>query len=151
MGSLETSRNGKRSRVVLVDDHPIVRFALARLINQEEDLEVCADAGNYEEALHAVLTSRPAIVLVDICLGDIDGLELTRTIRHMDAHLPVLVLSMRDETHYAARALAAGAQGYVMKQEGPDIILRAVRTVLGGERYLSARMMDRSRPTLAAP
>jgi DNA-binding NarL/FixJ family response regulator len=123
-------------RILLVDDHPIVRFALARLMSQERDLTVCGEAGTAEEALKAIPACHPNIVLVDVSLGDSDGIELTRAIHTMDPALPVLVLSMHDEAAYAQRAATAGASGYVMKQEAPETILEAVRTVLHGGRFL---------------
>jgi DNA-binding NarL/FixJ family response regulator len=131
---------GQRFRVLLVDDHPIVRYAMAQLMNQEEDLVVCGEASTPAEALTAISAARPEIVLVDISLGRANGLDLAKTIHRMDPELPILVLSMHDESTYAPRALQAGAMGYVMKQEAPETILGAVRTVLDGECFISERM-----------
>jgi DNA-binding NarL/FixJ family response regulator len=135
--------SSKPSRILIVDDHPIVRFALAEIMNRQHDLVVCGEASDAAGALSALPECQPQIVLVDISLGDSNGIELTRTIRSQNAELPVLVLSMHDEVVYAERALRAGANGYVMKHEDPETILSAIRSVLADGRYLSERMIDR--------
>lgn len=137
------AESAPRKKVLLVDDHPIVRRGLVELINQEPDLCVCAEAGTEGEAMNAVPQAKPDIVMVDISLGGGSGLELTKNLHHLYPKLPILVLSMHDETLYAERALRAGALGYVMKQEPPDILLRAIRKVLANERCLSDKMMSR--------
>jgi DNA-binding NarL/FixJ family response regulator len=129
-----------KRRVFLVDDHPIVRQGLALLINRELDLLVCGDAEEAGAALQRIESHRPDIVLVDISLNGPDGLDLLKSIRSHDLHLPVLILSMLDETLYAERALRAGANGYIMKQEATDKVLVAIRRILGGDIYVSDRI-----------
>ncbi len=126
-----------RRRILVVDDHAIVRDGLALLIAREEDLSICGEAGSAEEAVQTVTKCKPDLVLLDISLGGANGLELIKNLRALDDGLRMLVLSMHDETHYAERALRAGAQGYVMKRAGREEILRAIRTVLAGEIFVS--------------
>ncbi len=133
----------KKAKVLLVDDHPIVRQGLAELIGQEADLSVCGEAQNASEALQAIAVSKPDIALVDVSLQDTGGIELIKMIKAGYAHVPVLVLSMHDETLYAERALRAGARGYVMKEEATERLLMAIRKVLSGQIYLSERMAGR--------
>ena len=130
-------------RVLIVDDHPIVRQGLALLINREPDLVVCGDAEEAHSALHRIETLKPHVVVVDLSLNGPDGLDLLKSIRMRDANLPVLILSMLDELLYAERALRAGANGYIMKQEATEQVLVALRRILGGEIYLSDRMADK--------
>lgn len=127
-------------RVLVVDDHPIVRQGLALLIDQEPDLAVCGEAEEAESALDAIAENRPDVVLLDLSLPGPDGLELLKTIRATDPSLPVLVLSMHDETVYAERALRAGANGYIMKQEATENVLVALRRILRQEVYVSERV-----------
>ncbi len=126
-----------KSRVFVVDDHPIVRQGLALMINREPDLEVCGEAEDAHAAVAAIERLRPDVVVVDISLHGPDGIELVKTIRARDAHLPLLVLSMHDESIYAERALRAGAHGYIMKQEATERVLIAIRRILNGDVYLS--------------
>jgi DNA-binding NarL/FixJ family response regulator len=129
-----------KSRVFIVDDHPIVRQGLALLINREADLAVCGDAEEAGAALQGIETQQPDIVLVDISLNGPDGLDLLKSIRGQNHRLPVLMLSMLDETMYAERALRAGANGYIMKQEATEKVLVAIRRILGGDVYVSDRV-----------
>lgn len=126
-----------KKTVFIVDDHPIVRQGLALLIGREPDLEVCGDAEEANAALRQIGGSRPDLVIVDISLNGPDGLDLLRNIRSRDSHLPVLMLSMLDETVYAERALRAGANGYIMKHEATEKVLVAIRRILDGEIYVS--------------
>jgi DNA-binding NarL/FixJ family response regulator len=128
--------SAKRHRILVVDDHPIVRSGLSQLINQEPDLRVCGEAARAEEALNAIAATKPDLVLLDIAIEGANGIDLTRTIRERDPELPVLILSMHDECLYAERAMRAGARGYVMKQEAPEIVLQAIRRVLGGDLFI---------------
>lgn len=129
-----------KARVLLVDDHAIVRDGLAQLIQREEDLVVCAEASSAEEAVQAVAKAKPDVAVVDISLGGANGLELIKNVKALDPDLRMLVLSMHDETHYAERALRAGAHGYVMKGAGRDEIMQAIRTVVAGEIFVSERI-----------
>jgi DNA-binding NarL/FixJ family response regulator len=131
------------AKVFLVDDHPIVRQGLALLIDREGDLAVCGEADGGFGVLQAIADLRPAIVVLDISLNGPDGLDLLKTIRVHDPGLPVLVLSMHDELTYAERALRAGANGYIMKQEATEKVLVAIRRILRGEMYLSDRLTNR--------
>ncbi len=131
---------GTKSRVLVVDDHPIVRQGLALMIDQEPDLEVCGEAEEAASALAAIAASRPDVVLLDISLPGPDGIEVLKAIRATDPSLPVLVLSMHDESVYAERALRAGANGYIMKQEATENVLVALRRILRREMYVSDRI-----------
>src|SRR5580704_4925372 len=132
-----------KSRVFVVDDHPIVREGLTLLINREPDLVVCGEAEEAQDALKAIARSRPDIVIVDISLNGPDGLDLIKSVRATDDGPPMLVLSMHDELIYAERVLRAGASGYIMKQEGTERVLTALRRILKGEVYLSERAAGR--------
>jgi DNA-binding NarL/FixJ family response regulator len=124
-------------RVLIVDDHPIVRQGLRLMIDLEPDLKVCGEAQSEREARTAIRELRPDVVLVDISLAQGDGLELVRDAHAQHPELPMLVLSMHDELIYAERMLAAGASGYIMKHAASDQLLVALRRVLSGEIYLS--------------
>jgi DNA-binding NarL/FixJ family response regulator len=139
----EPPREPHRRRILVVDDHPIVRHGLTQLLNQEPDLIVCAQAATSAEALQQVAEAAPDLALVDISMDGLNGIELAKSMHALRPQLPLLVLSMHDETLYAERALRAGAKGYLMKQEAPEILLKAVRTCLAGECYLSERMQAR--------
>src|SRR5271170_4872054 len=130
----------RKSKIFVVDDHPIVRQGLGLLINREPDMIVCGAAEEAQSALRAIPTLQPDVMVVDISLSGPDGLELVKTIRTRDANLPILVLSMHDESIYAERALRAGANGYIMKQEATEKVLVAIRRILQGEVYLSERL-----------
>ena len=130
---------GKR-RIFVVDDHPIVRQGLAQLIGNEVDLVVCGQGEDAYQALRAIRQARPDLALVDISLKESDGIELLKELRGAAPELPVLILSMHDESLYAERALRAGARGYIMKQEAPQTLLSAIRKVLAGDVYVSEKM-----------
>jgi len=133
----------KKKRLLIVDDHPIVRQGITRLINYEEELVVCGEAGNAKEALEVVEKQKPDMVIVDISLKGRSGLELIKDIRMRFQDLPVLVVSMHDESLYAERVLRAGAKGYIMKQEPPEKVLNAIRQVLGGKIFVSEKMREK--------
>jgi DNA-binding NarL/FixJ family response regulator len=139
----QTAVLAKKNRVFVVDDHPIVRQGLALLINRELDLTVCGEAENAQTAAQAVAAAKPDIVIVDISLNGPDGLDLLKDLRMKYPELPVLILSMHDESVYAERALRAGAQGYIMKQEATEKVLVALRRILCGEIYVSERIANR--------
>jgi DNA-binding NarL/FixJ family response regulator len=124
-------------RVLIVDDHPIVRQGLRRMIEPEPDLVVCGEVQTEREARTAIRALSPDVVIVDISLAQGDGLELVRDVHAQQPELPMLVLSMHDELIYAERLLAAGASGYIMKQAASDQLLIALRQVLAGGTYLS--------------
>lgn len=132
----------KKARVLLVDDHPIVRQGLALLIDRETDLCVCGEADGAHSAFHAIATLRPDLVVLDISLNGPDGLDVLKEIRTKTTNLPVLILSMHDESIYAERAMRAGANGYIMKQEATEKVLVAIRRILQGDVYLSDRLTN---------
>lgn len=132
-----------RHKVFLVEDHQLFREGLAQLINREPDLAVCGEAENVNSALTGIEKSKPDLVVVDITLADGNGIDLVKDLRGRDPELPVLMLSMHDESLYAERALRAGANGFVMKQEANKTIRDAIRKVLGGDIYLSEKMSSK--------
>ena len=143
MNKTRSNPSVPKCKVFLVDDHPIVRQGLALLIDREPDLMVCGEADGATSALQAIREAAPDFVVLDISLDGPDGLELLKTLRVRYPNLPVLVLSMHDEAVYAERALRAGANGYIMKQEATDRVLTAIRHILGGDVYLSDRLTKR--------
>jgi DNA-binding NarL/FixJ family response regulator len=129
-----------KRRIFLVDDHPVVRQGMAQLINHEADLTVVGEGDEAYQALRAIRDAKPDLALVDVSLKESDGIELLKELKAQMPDLPVLMLSMHDESMYAERALRAGASGYVMKQESPQTLLSAIRTVLSGKVYVSDKM-----------
>jgi DNA-binding NarL/FixJ family response regulator len=127
----------KRHGIVVVDDHPIVRQGLAGLVNHEPDLHIIGEASDAAQAMTAVRTLKPELVIIDISLEGTDGLELTKSLKAQYPQLPILIMSMHDEAIYAERALRAGANGYIMKQAVADKIVVAARHILAGHIYLS--------------
>ena len=132
----------RNHRVYLVDDHPLVREGLGNLINQQTDLTVCGEAEDSAGAIGGIQTTQPDVVLVDISLKNESGLELVKTLKNQFPDLAVIVISMHDEALYAERALHAGARGYVMKRETTKNVLTAIRRVLGGDVYVSDRVVN---------
>jgi len=132
----------KKYKVLLVDDHPIVRQGLALLIDRETDLIVCGEADGAHSAFQAIASLAPDLVVLDISLTGPDGLDVLKEIRMKTANLPVLILSMHDEAIYAERAMRAGANGYIMKQEATEKVLVAIRRILQGDVYLSDRLTN---------
>jgi len=140
-GKQEGGAKGARPfRVIVVDDHPIVRRGIVELISQETDLEVVADVGSVREAMADIERFHPDIAIVDVALEQSNGIELTRQVRAQYGDLKVLMLSMHEEALYAERALKAGANGYVMKVEAPEALLGAIREVLRDGLYVSQRI-----------
>jgi DNA-binding NarL/FixJ family response regulator len=137
-GSLPAA--GKGHRIMLVEDHPVMREGLAQLLNHEPDLSVCGQFEDGARAFAAIETLCPDLAIIDLSLKASSGLELIKNIRAAHAKIRILVLSMYEESLYAERVLRAGAAGYIMKQEATEKVLGAVRQVLGGGVYLSERM-----------
>ena len=127
-------------RIVIVDDHPLFRKGLEQLINSNDGLAICGEAANAAEGMDVIRRIAPDMVIVDVSLPGANGIELIKNIRAEFPKLPVLILSMHDESLYALRALRAGAQGYVMKQEALENVIVAIREVLAGRPYLSSQM-----------
>jgi DNA-binding NarL/FixJ family response regulator len=137
-----TKPAGGRRRVFLIDDHTVVRNGLAELLNHTSDLQICGEAASAEEALEKIESSTPEIALVDLTLGEMTGLELIKNLKARLPQLPLLVLSMHDESFYAERCLRAGAKGYIMKKEAIEQVEHAIRQILDGKVYLSQKMSD---------
>lgn len=142
----ETEPVENRSRILLVDDHAVVRFGIAQLINRQADLVVCGEEEDASKAMTSIEKLQPNLVIADISLKDSSGLELMRNIKARYPRLPVLVVSVHDEAIYAEIAFRAGALGYLMKQEALEKIVTAIRRVLAGAIYVSdsqaARMLQ---------
>lgn len=132
-----------RKRILVVDDHPFMRAGLAQLIDRQPDMVVCCEAGNPAEGLQKAQASRPDLVLSDITMPGRSGAEFIKDLHALQPDLPVLVISMHDESIYAERMLRAGARGYIMKEAGGVALLAAVRQVLRGEVYVSAKLSAR--------
>jgi DNA-binding NarL/FixJ family response regulator len=141
----------KLRRILLIDDHPIVRQGLRALLEQSLEYAVCGEEATVEDGLAALRSSRPDAVIVDISLGKESGLEFIVRARRDDPNVTILVLSMLDEMTYAERALRVGANGYVMKREATDRLLVALERVLSGKVYVSDFVSDRLLTTLAKP
>jgi DNA-binding NarL/FixJ family response regulator len=124
-------------RILLVDDHAVVRFGIAQLINREPDMTVCGEEEDASKAMGAIEILKPNLVIADISLKDSSGLELMRNIKAQHTGMPVLVVSSHDESVYAEIAFRAGALGYLMKDEALDKIIMAIRRVLSGAIYVS--------------
>jgi DNA-binding NarL/FixJ family response regulator len=141
LGSSKTTGAVKAGRkIILVDDHPVMRNGLTQLIEHEPDLKVCGQFEDSADALEGLASSKPDLVIVDLSLKRSSGLDLVKNIKSAHPQVGILVLSMHDETLYAERVLHAGASGYIMKQEAADQVLKAIRTVLGGGIHLSEGM-----------
>ena len=148
----QPSPQPKFQRILLVDDHPLMRRGQVDLLSREQDLMVCGEAGTAREAMETIACSKPDLVVVDLALPDKDGLELIKDIQALHPGLPVLAMSMQEESGYAARVLRAGGRGYVMKGEGSEHqLVAAVRTVLSGQIAVSPRMAARILESVAAP
>ena len=131
------------SRILIVDDHPLVRAGLAQLIGDCPDLEVCGEAADMAEALRLIDSDCPDLAIIDLSLAGGSGLDLIERIKSRNLDILMLVASMHDETLYAERVLTAGARGYINKQEAQESIIRAIRQVLAGKVYLSEAMTER--------
>jgi DNA-binding NarL/FixJ family response regulator len=129
-----------RSRILIVDDHPIVRLGIRQMLAAERDLDVCGEADSAEAARQLISSARPDLAIVDLSLAQGTGLDLIRSLRESLPTLPVLVLSMHDEALFAERALRAGARGYIMKREAVTGLVGAIRQVLSGRIYVSEGM-----------
>ena len=132
-----------KTNILIVDDHPIVRQGLAELINHEDNLAVCGQAEDAHQAMKAVKELKPDMAIVDISLKETSGMELIKDIKAQYPNLPILALSMHDESLYAERALRAGARGYIMKAEATEKVILAVRKILSGQIYISEKMASK--------
>jgi len=142
-GKSSSQKPQTKRRILIVDDHPLVRRGVTALIETEPDLTVCAEAATQREGLDAIASFTPDLVITDLLLKDGDGLDLVKDIRLRHKRLPVLVLSMHDAPIHAERAFRASAGGYVTKQEMSETLLIAIRRVLNGEKYVSPKIRAR--------
>jgi DNA-binding NarL/FixJ family response regulator len=132
-----TDATAPKRSVYLVDDHPLVREWLTNLINQQVDLTVCGEAESGPQARQGIAAAQPDVAIVDIALKDSSGIELIKDLKQSCPNVAVLVLSMHEESHYAQRALRAGARGYIMKRDTTRKVIAAIRQVLEGKVYVS--------------
>ena len=142
MDSTSKTSEARKSRVFLIDDHPLVREGLANLINGQNDLVVCGEAEDSAGAMTGIAKTRPDVALVDISLKNESGLELVKNLESQFPLVAMIVLSMHDEALYAERALRAGARGYVMKRESTKSVLASIRRVMEGGVYVSERVVN---------
>ena len=126
-----------------MDDHPFISYGIRQLINSEGDMEACCDAGSYREALEKLEKARPDLMIVDLSLKDISGLELIKEVKRLYPSVLILVLSMHDEFLYAERCISAGASGYIMKDDGTEILTTAIRKLLKGQLFVSPDIASR--------
>jgi len=126
-----------KTKIIIVDDHPIVREGISTLLNHESWISIIAQVSDARSALNAIDHERPDVMIIDIGLKDIDGLELTKEITSRYPEISILIMSMYDEMLFAERALRAGAKAYIMKQQGTDELVNAINKVKKGYFYLS--------------
>ena len=131
-----------KQRVIVVDDHPLFRDRLAQIINHELDMVVCGEAQDAQEALWQIRETSPDLAIIDITLQGTSGLDLIKSLRALAVKMPILVLSMHDESLYAQRSLRAGANGYITKRQGAAEVVSAIRRVLAGEVYISGNATE---------
>jgi DNA-binding NarL/FixJ family response regulator len=157
MSSSSSNQNDKSvtrvaaTRILIVDDHPLVRLSLREFIRREKDLEVCGEAEDREQALAAVAATQPHLAIVDLTLKTSNGMELIKDMREQHPDVAILVLSMHDEAIHAERVIRAGARGYITKQEATTKVMVAIRQVLKGEIYWSERAAARVASRIASP
>jgi DNA-binding NarL/FixJ family response regulator len=140
MSASKTAGKKARQKILIIDDHPMMREGLGQLIHNEPDMIVCGEAGDAREGLEKIQLLQPDLVIADITLPGKSGLELIKDVHAMHPDLCVLVISMHDESFYAERVLRAGGRGYIMKQEGGKKLMEGIRAVLEGRVYVSEKM-----------
>jgi len=138
----EAQTSPGRKRILLVDDHPMMRAGLVQLIDRESDLLVCAEAGQPKEVFALLAQAKPDLVMADLTMPGRSGLEFLKDLVAQSPSLPILVISMHDETVHAERCLRAGARGYIMKDSDNQTLLTAIRRVIGGQRYVSPQVSE---------
>jgi DNA-binding NarL/FixJ family response regulator len=151
MGSSNKTGKHAVTRILIVDDHPLVRLSLREFIRREKDLEVCGEAEDREQALAAAEATKPHLAIIDLTLKSSNGMELIKDLRDRHPDIHILVLSMHDETIHAERAIRAGARGYITKQEATTKVMVAIRQILNGEIYWSERAAARVASKIAGP
>jgi len=130
-------------KIVIIDDHPLMRKGLAMSLESEADIRVAAQAASAEDGLGIIEAEDPDLVVVDISLPGMSGIELVKQVLAIRPEMKTLVVSRHDEALYAERAIRAGAKGYVMKLEAPDVMIKAVRRVMNGGIYVSEKVNER--------
>ncbi len=143
MAGKRTKSTDRRIRILIVDDHPLVRSGLGELISADPDLEVCGEASDANEAMQQIAATKPDLMVVDISLKTGNGIDLIKRVKAKQLGIKMLVSSMHDESLYAERSLSAGAMGYISKQEATEKVIEAIHQVLNGQVYLSAEMSGR--------
>jgi DNA-binding NarL/FixJ family response regulator len=133
----------RKTRITVVDDHPVVLKGLEQLINREDDLTVCATAGNTKDALEAVRKKQVDMVIVDMLLKDTTGIQITIELKSRWPNLYVLILSMSDNPYHVKHAFQAGARGYITKDEVSEKIIAGIRKVLKGGIYVSKKLSQK--------
>jgi DNA-binding NarL/FixJ family response regulator len=151
MGNINKSGKNSVTRILIVDDHPLVRLSLREFIRREKDLEVCGEAEDREQALAAAEATKPHLAIIDLTLKTSNGMELIKDMRDHHPDVQILVLSMHDETIHAERAIRAGARGYITKQEATTRVMVAIRQIMSGEIYWSERAAARVASKIAGP
>jgi DNA-binding NarL/FixJ family response regulator len=151
MGSINKSGKPGVTRILIVDDHPLVRLSLREFIRREKDLEVCGEAEDREQALAAAESTKPHLAIIDLTLKSSNGMELIKDMRDRHPDVQILVLSMHDETIHAERAIRAGARGYITKQEATTKVMVAIRHIMNCEIYWSERAAARVASKIAGP
>ena len=131
------------TRIVIADDHAVVRKGIRLILADADELQVCGEASSADELLTILRTRLVDAVILDIGLGDRDGIEVLKQIRASFPHMPVLMISMHSEDVFAIRALRAGASGYIEKSAPPELLLVAMRRIAAGGKYVSTAMTDR--------
>ena len=132
----------KTRKILIVEDHPIFRMGMCELINREKDLTVCGSAEDVPEAMALVESEKPDLIILDLSLKNSNGMTLIRDLSKYHKEIPVLVLSMHEESLHAERCLLAGAKGYLMKHETKDSVIKAIQRIFAGKKYISQRVMD---------
>ena len=133
----------KKTRILLVDDHPLLRAGISKLINEQKDLEVCGEVDTAKKTIDTIKATKPNIVVLDISIKGDSGIEVLKDIKVHAPDVKVLILSMHDETTYAPRTLRAGASGYITKEQAPESVINAIRAIQKGETWLSDRMKSK--------
>ncbi|MBG87971.1 MAG: DNA-binding response regulator [Verrucomicrobiales bacterium] len=130
----------KKTQVLIADDHPFLRLGIKSMIDATPDMHCCGEAESVDETMQAVEQLKPDVLVLDLCLGDRDGIELIKSIKAIAPDLPILILSQLDETLYAERALRSGAHGYIMKEHATDDVLDGIKTIIEGDLFVSKRV-----------
>lgn len=129
-------------KILIVEDHPIFRMGMCELVNQEKDMTVCGSAEDVPDALDLVESEQPDLIILDLSLKDSNGMTLIKDLSKYHKHIPILVLSMHEESLHAERCLLAGAKGYLMKHETKGSVIEAIRRIFSGKKYISQKVMD---------